>query len=263
MSKENKQKSGKKNKRIENIEQSSHLTVWTSVGMKAFRAHVLCVTDNQLLIWNRKNLPSETNSQIAPLLKGICRIWNMTASLKVHWFRMTLSRDGDWRVNINWASHRYASCCREERCGGAGGFISANLNLLLGCIGFIYSLRWVDYGALTSVINAVQVFTKTIRAQSISNFAGCQPSIMGRNVATKAPAGPLMSLCSTVRHRCWEVTPKRGRATTLHTLIGINTKFGDGTSAGLQESGWLIMRSVFLLSLLFLVWSLQTWVGHF
>lgn len=95
-----------------------------------------------------------------------------------------------------------------------------------------YILRWVDYGALTSVINAVQVFTKTIRAQSISNFADCQPSIMGWNVATKAPAGPLMSLCSTVRHRCWEVTAKRGRATTLHTLIGINTKFGDGTFSG-------------------------------
>lgn len=71
----------------------------------------------------------------------------------------------------------------------------------------------------------MQVFTKTIRAQSISNFSGCQPSIMGRNMATKAPAEPLMSLCSTGRHRCLEVTVERGRATTLHTLIGINTKF--------------------------------------
>lgn len=121
MSKENKQKSGKKNKHIENIEQSSHLTMWTSVGMETFHAHTLRVTDNQLLIWNSKE-------EKAPLLKEICRIWTMTALLKVHWLQsqMTPSRDGDWRVDINQASHRYVRFCREERCGGAGGFISAN-----------------------------------------------------------------------------------------------------------------------------------------
>lgn len=59
----------------------------------------------------------ETNNQIVLPLKGICKLWNMTASLKVPWLQsqMTPSRDGGWRLNIAGASNRHISICREEQ----------------------------------------------------------------------------------------------------------------------------------------------------
>lgn len=52
-------------------------------------------------------------------------------------------------------------------------------------------------------------------------------------MAIKAPAQPLMSLIfSAERHRCrgrpkGDGVVRKGHATTLHSLVGINTKFGD------------------------------------
>lgn len=58
---------------------------------------------------------------------------------------------------------------------------------------------------------------------------------------------------------------KKGHATTLHSLIRINTKFGDRISAVLQESvaERMINHAYTLLLLLLLLRSQHMCTGHF
>lgn len=183
-------------------------------------------------------------------------IWQLNQS-KERWLQgeMILRSDGDRHLNISPVSiHRKPKDTplfffqpRSFRCAplsiGAAKYTGATKWNCFGGRLESYILRGGNHGDVTFVINTVQVFNKTITAKSISNFTLCQQSITDPKMEHSNKG-----TCKSINEpfSCWETQMlgetqargivKKGHATTLHSLIRINTKFGDGISAVLQDS---------------------------
>lgn len=104
-----------------------------------------------------------------------------------------------------------------------------------------------------------------MKAFPIFPFANNQSLVQRLDVAIKAPAQQLMSLIfSAERPRC-RGRPKgggvagKGHATTLRSLLGINTTFGDGIWAlvGVEPAAARVIYHVKTLLLLLL--NLRSW----